>query len=177
MDMPAITPDIRSALIAEIEQGLPLCDRPYGEIGRRIGCSEEEVIAALQSLMSSGDIKRFGVVVRHRKLGYRANGMVVWNLPDDRVAEIGRCMGGFPFVTLCYRRPRHLPDWPYNLFTMVHGRDRKEVIAKTAQLARACGVGEEDHEILFSGRCFKQRGARYLGQAVDEPKGDCGHAR
>jgi DNA-binding Lrp family transcriptional regulator len=175
--MQAANRDLTRALIAEIEQGLPLCERPYAEIGRRIGCSEEEVIAGIRQLQEQGDIKRFGVVVRHRKLGYRANGMVVWNIPDERVAELGRCMGRFPFVTLCYRRPRQLPDWPYNLFTMVHGRDREAVIEKTRLLAESCGLQDIEHEILFSGRCFKQRGARYLSRSVDEPKGDCGHAR
>ncbi len=175
--MQAMTPDLSQALIAEIEQGLPLCERPYAEIGRRIGCSEEEVIAAIQRLQCEGDIKRFGVVVRHRKLGYRANGMVVWNIPDERVADLGRCMGRFPFVTLCYRRPRRLPHWPYNLFTMVHGRDREAVAEKTRHLAESCGLRDADYRILFSGRCFKQRGARYLGRALEEPKGDCDRAR
>ena len=177
MDMQARQTDLYSALIAEIEQGLPLCERPYAEIGRRIGCSEQEVIDNIELLQQRGDIKRFGVVVRHRKLGYRANGMVVWNIPDERVSELGKCMGRFPFVTLCYRRPRQEPDWPYNLFTMVHGRDREAVIEKTRLLAESCGIGDVDYEILFSGRCFKQRGARYLSPAVEETKGGCDRAR
>jgi len=176
MDMQARANDLEAALIAEIEQGIPLCACPYAEIARRIGCSEQEVIAGIERLRAQGDIKRFGVVVRHRKLGYRANGMVVWNLPDQRAAELGRCMGRFPFVTLCYRRPRQLPDWPYNLFTMVHGRDRAAVIEKTRLLADSCGLQDIDYQILFSGRCFKQRGARYLGQAPREPEGGCDRA-
>ena len=177
MDMQASQSDLITALIAEIEQGLPLCERPYAEIGRRIGCSEREVLDAIAGLQRQGDIKRFGVVVRHRKLGYRANGMVVWDIPDERVSELGRCMGRFPFVTLCYRRPRQRPDWPYNLFTMVHGRDREAVIEKTRFLADSCGIENIDYRILFSGRCFKQRGARYLSPSVEEPKGGCDRAR
>ena len=159
--MKVFDPVLELALIAAIEQGLPLVARPYAAIAEQIGCSEQDVIEGLLRLKSRGDIKRFGVVVRHRKLGYNANGMVVWNIPDADVRRLGQCMGQFPFVTLCYRRPRHLPDWPYNLFTMVHGKNREEVEQKTRLLAEKCALEHIDHEILFSSRCFKQRGARY----------------
>jgi DNA-binding Lrp family transcriptional regulator len=161
MDMKVFDSALEPALIAAIEQGLPLVAKPYAAIAEQIGCSEQDVIEGLQRLKSRGDIKRFGVVVRHRKLGYNANGMVVWNIADDDVRRLGQCMGQFPFVTLCYRRPRQLPDWPYNLFTMVHGKNRDEVEQKTKLLAEKCGLQQIEHEILFSSRCFKQRGARY----------------
>ncbi len=159
--MKVFDPQLEQSLIAAIEQGLPLVAKPYAAIAEQIGCSEQEVIAGLQRLKARGDIKRFGVVVRHRKLGYSANGMVVWNIPDADVRRLGECMGKYPFVTLCYRRPRHLPDWPYNLFTMVHGKNQQEVQRKTQLLVEQCGLQAIDHEILFSSRCFKQRGARY----------------
>jgi DNA-binding Lrp family transcriptional regulator len=107
--------------------------------------------------MMRGDMKRFGVVVRHRKLGYRANGMVVWDIPDARVTEIGHCIGQYSFVTLCYQRPRRLPEWPYNLFSMIHGQDRDAVIEQVEFIVRQCGLRDINHEILFSNRCFKQR--------------------
>ncbi len=160
--MTVLNPNLEQALIAVIEQGLPLVPRPYADIALQIGCSEQEVIDGLQALKSRGDIKRFGVVVRHRKLGYRANGMVVWDVPDDEVKTLGHCMGQYSFVTLCYRRPRQLPEWGYNLFTMVHGRNQQEVEEKTQLLVEQCGLGDIKHEILFSSRCFKQRGARYI---------------
>ncbi len=162
MDMKVLNQNLEQALISVIEQGLPLVAKPYAKIALQIGCSEQEVIEGLQLLQKRGDIKRFGVVVRHRQLGYRANGMVVWDIADHEVKSIGQCMGEFPFVTLCYRRPRQLPDWSYNLFTMVHGRNRQEVTEKTAFLAQQCGLQDIKHEILFSTRCFKQRGARYI---------------
>ncbi len=149
------------ALIAAIQGGLPLVPEPYAEIGRRIGLDEVEVIARLRRLQAAGVIKRLGVVVRHHELGYRANAMTVWDIPDDRVDSLGTCMGRFDFVTLCYRRPRRLPDWPYNLFTMIHGRDRDEVLANIARLRRECGLDGIAHEVLFSRRRFKQRGAIY----------------
>ena len=87
--------------------------------------------------------------------------MTVWNIPDEKVSELGECMGQFEFVTLCYRRPRRLPDWPYNLFTMVHGRDRDEVLGNIKQMAERCGLASIQYEVLFSKRRFKQRGAIY----------------
>lgn len=151
----------RRALIAAIQGGLPLVARPYAAIGERIGMSEQAVIAGIRELQEQGLIKRLGVVVRHRELGYDANAMVVWDIADDQVREVGTRLGRFPFVTLCYRRPRRLPAWPYNLFTMIHGRDRTEVMARLDELVRSCGLEDVPHQPLFSGRRFKQRGAQY----------------
>ena len=148
-------------LLDSIAGGLPIAPRPYSVIGKRLGWSEAEVTDRLRGLLQAGVISRFGVIVRHHELGYRANGMVVWDVPDSRVAEIGHCFGDFNFVTLCYRRPRHLPDWPYNLFTMIHGRNRDQVLDRVHELASICGVAAIDHTVLFSVRRFKQRGARY----------------
>jgi DNA-binding Lrp family transcriptional regulator len=149
------------ALITTIQSGLPLTARPYAAIGQSLGMSEVDVIARLQRLLDNGVIKRLGVVVRHHELGYRANAMTVWNIPDEQVSELGHCMGRFEFVTLCYRRPRRLPDWPYNLFTMIHGHDRDEVLANIDRLVEECGLGAVEREVLFSQRRFKQRGAIY----------------
>jgi DNA-binding Lrp family transcriptional regulator len=148
-------------LLAALQEGLPLVSRPYAELGRRAGLSEAEVIERIGRWTEAGVIKRFGVIVRHRTLGYRANAMVVWDVPDPRVGDIGRRMGGFPFVTLCYRRPRRGADWPYNLFCMIHGRDRATVEEQVEQLAAACGLADVPRAALFSRRCFKQRGALY----------------
>lgn len=168
--------DIDRTLIEVIQHGMPLSVHPYAEIGAQLGLQESEVITRLQSLLDQGVIKRMGVVVRHRQLGYHANAMVVWNIPDDRVAELGKCMGKFEFVTLCYRRPRRMPEWPYNLFCMIHGCNRDAVLQHVANLAAHCGLGEHTYEVLFSRRCFKQRGAVYrnanAAAAVDDAA-DC----
>ena len=152
------------ALIAAIQSGLPLCARPYQEIGRQIGLDEGEVIRRLQTMQQQGLIKRLGVIVHHRQLGYRANAMVVWDIPDEKVSELGNCMGQFEFITLCYQRPRHLPDWPYNLFCMIHGQDRDAVLANIETLVERCNLQDVAHHVLFSRRCFKQRGAKYKQQ-------------
>jgi len=148
-------------LIDAIQDGLPLTARPYREIAGRIGCSETEVIEQLRAMLDSGIIKRLGVVVRHHELGYRANAMVVWDVPDNRVDRVGLELGDQDCVTLCYQRPRRLPDWPYNLFCMVHGHDRGEVLACIERIAGTVGIRDIPHEVLFSGRRFRQRGARY----------------
>jgi siroheme decarboxylase len=148
-------------LLAAIQYGLPLVPRPYAEIGAYLGLSEEQVVARLAQLKASGVIRRFGVVVRHHELGYAANAMVVWDVPDEQVTELGRCLSGFDFITLCYRRPRRLPQWRYNLYCMIHGQSRDEVLAHLEWMVNHCGLQSLPHEVLFSRRRFKQRGAVY----------------
>ncbi|WP_218068269.1 siroheme decarboxylase subunit beta [Candidatus Thiosymbion oneisti] len=158
----AAVPDpIDGALIRAVQQGLPLVPRPYAVIAGGLGISETEVMARLARLIARGAIKRFGVVVRHRELGYRASAMVVWALPENRVAEIGRRIARLPFVTLSYRRLPRPPVWPYNLFTMIHGRDRTSVLDQLEQIKERLDLADTGCAVLFSARCFKQRGARY----------------
>ncbi len=159
------------ALIQAISEGLPLVAHPYATIASQLGCSESAVIDGIERIMARGDIKRFGIVVRHRKLGYRANGMVVWDIPDARVTELGHCIGQCSFVTLCYQRPRRLPEWRYNLFSMIHGRDRDAVIEQAGLIVEQYGLHDIEHEILFSKRCFKQRGASYAHEFQPGPAG------
>jgi len=153
-------------LVAAIQGGLPLVSRPYAAIGETIGMSEEQVIEHLTRWQVDGTIRRMGVIVRHHELGYRANAMVVWNIPDEQIQEIGRLLGEQSVVTLCYQRPRRLPDWPYNLFCMIHGQDRDVVLGHVKMLAgllsEQCSLPDVEHNVLFSRRRFKQRGARSL---------------
>jgi siroheme decarboxylase len=151
-------------LIEAIQDGLPLTPRPYQAVAERIGCSESDVIQRLRGLLDDGIIKRLGVVVRHHELGYCANAMVVWDVPDDRVDQIGLALGDQDCVTLCYQRPRQLPEWRYNLFCMVHGQDRQAVLDCIDRMAATLRVRDLPHAVLFSGRRFRQRGARYRMQ-------------
>ena len=148
-------------LIEIIQSGLPLVARPYQEIAERLGWSEQLVIEKLKTMVDGGIIKRLGIVVRHHELGYRANAMVVWDVADDQVDKIGQQLGKQDCVTLCYQRPRMLPEWPYNLFCMVHGRNREEVLACIDDMTGGLSLENVPHTILFSGRRFKQRGAIY----------------
>ena len=149
------------ALLAAVAAGLPLVSRPYAAIGEPLGLSEETVLARLERLLAEGVISRLGIVVRHHELGWRANAMTVWDVPDDRVPGAGARLRDLPFVTLCYRRPRRPPAWPYNLFCMIHGQDRDTVLAQVEEATAAAGLGGLARDVLFSARRFKQRGARY----------------
>lgn len=148
-------------LIEVIQQGLPLIARPYQEIAERLGWSEELVIEKLKGMVEAGIIKRLGIVVRHHELGYRANAMVVWDVANNEVDQVGEKLGMQDCVTLCYQRPRRLPDWPYNLFCMVHGRNREEVLECIDTMVEGLSLKTIPHTVLFSGQRFKQRGARY----------------
>ncbi len=155
-------------VLAAIQNGLPLVSRPFRAIAEAVDMSEDDVIARVQALLGRGVIKRMGVVVRHHELGFRANAMVVWDVPDERVVELGRKMAAFPAVRLCYRRPRRPPAWPYNLFCMIHGRDRESVLRSVSELVERCGLHDTRRDVLFSTRRFKQRGAWY-----GPPLADC----
>ncbi len=154
-------------LIAAIQDGLPLVSRPYALVAQRAHMSELQVMARLQAMILGNVIKRFGVVVRHHELGFRANAMAVWDVPDEQVSELGRCLSRYPFITLCYRRRRQLPQWRYNLYCMVHGRDRDTVRAHLQLLGDECGLNAYAHELLFSLRRFKQCGARYAATPAE----------
>jgi len=148
-------------LVSVLQEGLPLFMRPFALIAERIGAPENEVLARIGKWLEDGAIKRFGIVVRHRELGYTANAMLVHDIPDERVGDLGRVLAEEPAVTLCYRRPRMLPDWPYNLFCMIHGRERAEVEGIIADLRERNGIADRAHDVLFSLTRFKQNGARY----------------
>ena len=156
-------------LIAAIQGGLPLVEKPYAAIAAQLGLTEDEVLARLEALQTAGLIKRMGVVVRHRALGYRANAMVVWDIPADEVERIGALLADEECVTLCYQRPRRLPAWGYNLFCMIHGRERNSVLRRLEQIVVHHGLERIPHTVLFSGRSFKQRGAHYV-ETDNRPK-------
>ncbi len=153
--------DTDEMLLATIANGLALAPRPYQVLGASLGLREAEVIDRLSRMIEDGIIKRFGVIVRHHELGFSANAMVVWDIADADVGAVGSAVAAQPCVTLCYERPRRLPDWPYNLFAMIHGRDRDQVLEKLAAINTAVGLTNCRQDVLFSLRRFKQQGARY----------------
>jgi len=148
-------------LLAALEGGLPRVPRPFQALGAAVGLDEAEVIARLRALKEAGVVRRFGFVVRHHELGFKANAMAVFDVPDDRVADVGAQLAELPFVRLCYRRERHPPVWPYNLFAMIHGRERATVEAQADDAADRAGIAHCPRALLFSSRRFKQKGAAY----------------
>jgi len=151
-------------IVAATESGLPLVAEPYADVARAVGIGADEVMARFRALLEGGAIRRLGAIPNHYALGYKANGMSVWDVDDAQVDEVGRRIGALDFVSHCYRRPRHAPLWPYNLFAMVHDASREAVLAKVETIAALVGSAARAHEVLFSTRILKKTGLR-LGSA------------
>ncbi len=154
-------PDLTVLVQRALQEGLPLVARPYAALAHQLGSSEEQVVAAIEELQARDLVKRFGIILKHRELGYRANAMVVWDIPDQQVDAVGATLGEEPCVTLSYRRPRRPPGWNYNLFCMIHGTSRDRVLVQLAALVQRHRLSFP-HQVLFSNRCYKQRGAQYV---------------
>jgi DNA-binding Lrp family transcriptional regulator len=151
---------IDRAIIESTQAGLPLVPQPYHAIAERIGVPPEVIIRRMQAMLESGVSRRIGAVPNHYALGYHANGMSVWDVFNEHIDELGAKVGALDFVTHCYRRPRHLPDWRYNLFAMVHGHDRDEVEAKVAHIAALLEPYCRSRSVLYSTRILKKTGLR-----------------
>lgn len=154
-------------LVLKTQAGLPLTPQPYHTIAAQLGITPEEVMQRLQAMLERGAIRRIGAVPNHYAIGYTANGMSVWDVDDEVADVIGQRVGALQAVTHCYRRPRHLPLWPYNLFAMVHGKSRDEARAEVeaiATLIEAEFPGTcRAHDVLFSTRILKKTGLRLTG--------------
>lgn len=151
---------IDRSIIRATQAGLPLTPAPYAAVAAEVGLSESEVIARMAAMQDRGVIRRIALAPNHYALGMTANGMSVWDVADERAEALGAQVGALPFVSHCYLRPRALPDWPYNLFAMVHGRSRDEVDDKVRQIAALLGDACGASDVLFSTRILKKSGLR-----------------
>ncbi|RAU23520.1 protein nirH [Paramagnetospirillum kuznetsovii] len=147
-------------MVLATQDGLPITERPYHAVAETVGTSAEDVMARMTRLLNAGVIRRIGLVPNHYALGYRFNGMTVWDVADEHVAEAGRRVGGLDFVSHCYQRPRHLPDWPYSLFAMIHARERAVADQLVERIAECLGPLSRGHLVLFSSRILKKTGLR-----------------
>jgi DNA-binding Lrp family transcriptional regulator len=147
-------------IVTATQAGLPLVTEPYAQIAATLDIPVDSVMECLRQMLSAGVIRRIGAVPNHYRLGLRGNGMTVWDVPDEAVAELGERIGAMDFVSHCYERPRHPGVWPYNLFAMVHGHDRGEVCAKAGRLRRLLGDSVRAHDVLFSTAVLKKTGLR-----------------
>ena len=163
MILEATLDEIDRRIVLATQSGLPLEPQPYYAVAKQIGVPAEEVMGRVRRMLETGVIRRIGVVPNHYALGYKANGMTVWDVPDERVDDLGEHIGALDFVSHCYNRPRHLPDWPYNLFAMVHGHDRGEVEKLVQRIAELIGDADRGHEGLYSTRILKKTGLRIGG--------------
>jgi len=152
----------KSQLRKLIEAGLPKQLQPYKELAQAINSTEPQVLAQIANWQQTGLIRRFGLVVKHRKLGYNANAMVVWNIDSEKVDAVAAKLAKREEVSLCYRRPRRLPDWPYNLFCMIHGTDKNIVLQQIEEITKQLSLNNIEKDILFSYKAYKQKGASYF---------------
>lgn len=152
--------NIDRQIIIASQAGLPLTAKPYLELAKQIGITADELKKRMQAMLDSGVIRRIGAVPNHYKLGYKANGMTVWDVPDEKVRELGKKIGSLAFVSHCYHRPRHLPEWSYNLFAMVHAHNREEALSQVEMIADILGDYDRGHDVLFSTRILKKTGMR-----------------
>lgn len=157
---PAPLSDFDRRLISATQSGLPLVSRPYEAVAVLLDTSGAQVRERLAQMLASGLIRRIGAVPNHYRLGFRANGMTVWDVDDAQVDALGEQIGALPGVSHCYRRPRHLPHWPYNLFAMVHGRSRAEAEQQAARIEALLGAACHGHDILYSSAILKKTGLR-----------------
>jgi len=150
-------------IVLATQAGLPLDVRPYHWLASELGIEPDVLMDRFRSMLAEGRIRRIGVIPNHYRLGYSANGMSVWDVPDEDIQVIGKQVGELDIVSHCYHRPRRLPEWPYNLFAMVHGHSREEVRSKVEQIAQLLGDKARRHDVLFSTRILKKTGLRIGG--------------
>ena len=147
-------------IIQATQVGLPLVPKPYHAIGKAIGVSADEVMQRVTAMQENGVIRRIGAVPNHYRLGYKYNGMTVWDIDDLHINELGGKVGQLDFVSHCYHRPRHFPEWPYNLFAMVHSKTAEGVNIQVAKIVAVLGKNSRGYDVLYSTRILKKTGLR-----------------
>lgn len=152
--------ELERQIIQLTQAGLPLVAQPYQYIAEKLGLTEAEIMQCMVRMQEKDIIRRIGVVPNHYALGYKANGMTVWDVPDEHIEVLGKKIGALDFVSHCYKRPRYLPEWPYNLFAMVHAKTRDEAMTQVEQIAALLGEMNRQHDVLFSTKILKKTGMR-----------------
>jgi len=147
-------------IIAATQAGLPLVSEPYQHIAKQIGITADDLMQRLIAMQTNGIIRRIGAVPNHYKLGYLHNGMTVWDIADDQIDRLGELIGELDFVSHCYHRPRHLPDWPYNFFAMVHSKTEAGAEKQIQQIAELLGEHCHASDVLYSTKILKKTGLR-----------------
>ncbi|RJQ82224.1 MAG: Lrp/AsnC family transcriptional regulator [Desulfobacteraceae bacterium] len=163
--MPEQLTDFEKRVIATVQGDIPIVERPYAQIAGQLGVEEERLLEILRDLVRRGIIRRFGATLRHQKSGFQSNAMVAWQVEENRVDEVGAVMASFKAVSHCYRRSP-TAQWPYNLYTMVHGKDEAGCRRTAARMAAKAGV--QRYEMLFSRRELKKTSMQYFEKMEDE---------
>ncbi|CAI9832184.1 Protein NirD [Nitrosopumilaceae archaeon] len=148
--------------VRQMQADLEISDEPFAGPASRLGITQEDLFAQMARYQELGVMRRFAAILRHRQAGFSANGMIVWRVPEGRIEEVGQMLGSFPQVSHCYQRPTY-PDWPYNVFSMIHCRTRQEAAGVASEIQSHVGV--DDYRMLFSLREFKKTRVEYFVEA------------
>ena len=151
--------ELEKRIIASIQEDMEITERPYLAISEKLGITETELLDRLKDLSQRGVIRRFGATLRHQRAGFSANAMVAWMVDEDRIEEVGQKMATFDQVSHCYRR-NPTPDWPYNLYTMVHAASEQACQETARKMSRATSV--QDYTLLFSREELKKTSMVYF---------------
>ncbi len=151
--------ELEKKVIRGLQRDLPVCPRPFQEIAQELGLEEEALAGIIQKLMDQGYIRRFGATIRHRISGFQANAMAAWAVPEKDIERVGAQMAAVREVTHCYER-QVSGDWPYNVFTMIHGKTQEECEAIARRMATQTGI--QDYALLFSDAELKKTTMRYF---------------
>ena len=154
--------DIESRILAVLQGGLPKSRTPYRDMAREIGIRTVELLAVLEDWKQQGKLRRIGAIVNHFKVGLGAGAMVVWQVEPERVEQVGKVLAGFEQVSHAYER-RVGRNWPYNVYTMVHGSSARQVKQVVRKMSEACGISS--YRILVTERELKKVAPRYITQA------------
>ncbi len=157
--------DLEKKVILALQRDLEVTPRPFRELAEQVGVTEEEVLAAIRGLVEKGYIRRFGATLRHQKSGFAANALVIWAVPEADLLRLGKKLAGYRAVTHCYAR-EPAPGWPYNLYTMLHGRTPEEITRLAHRIATESGISQ--YEILFSDTELKKTTMRYFREGGRE---------
>jgi len=148
-------------ILKHLSKGLTICENPYQELAEMSGVQEEALFDFIQDLVDSNVVSRFGMVIDPESVGYVENAIVVWDIPDDEVDQVGALLGLQEKISLCYKRQRQLPDWPYNLFTMIHGKTKHDVLTELNNIVTSNGIEKYACDVLISTETFKRSRARH----------------
>ena len=145
--------------IRELQKDMDIIDEPFVKCANSLNITEDALFEKMKYYESIGVMRRFAAILRHRQVGFTANGMIVWKVPENRILEVGQTLGSFPQISHCYERPTY-PDWPYNVFSMIHCKTQDEAFEMARTIQNQINV--DDYKILFSSREFKKTRVEYF---------------
>jgi len=148
-------------VLQQLSKGLTICENPYRTVADEANISEDELLEFIQDLVNSNVINRFGMVIHQESVGFEKNAIVVWDIPDDEVDQLGALLGLQEKISLCYKRKRQLPDWPYNLYTLIHGKTQSDVVTELNRIVSENNIEDYACDVLISTKSFKHEGARH----------------